>query len=411
MKKNEKPKKESDKFFNLKDSYVKPKHRSEESLRRCRSARTIVKNPYRRSRMVADLDRLSEVEKEIRHIRGLSKPNSRLSVCVKQEQVRVALCIRDALKLIEAHVDVPIWDVSSSEYIASEAAEARRFEDFFDGVRSISDDDAAISLIMQSVHSFSLNGKYRRRIMSWEKGELLGSGSFGSVHEGFTDDGFFFAVKEVSLQDQGTQGKQSILQLEQFEHDNIVQYLGTDKDENRLYIFIELVTKGSLANLYQKYHLSDSQVSSYTRQILNGLTYLHERNVVHRDIKCANILVDAGGLAPTTNDVKSSKGTPFWVAPEVMNLKNNGYGLSADIWSLGCTVLEMLTRQPPYSHLEDMQALFRIGRGKLPSVPNSFSRDARDFILKCLQVNPNDRPTAAQLMEHPFVKRPLQTSR
>lgn len=71
MKKNEKPKKESDKFFNLKDSYVKPKHRSEESLRRCRSARTIVKNPYRRSRMVADLDRLSEVEKEIRHIRVL----------------------------------------------------------------------------------------------------------------------------------------------------------------------------------------------------------------------------------------------------------------------------------------------------------------------------------------------------
>ncbi|KDO46172.1 hypothetical protein CISIN_1g046714mg, partial [Citrus sinensis] len=196
----------------------------------------------------------------------------------------------------------------------------------------------------------------------------------------------------------------------QFEHDNIVQYIGTEKDENRLYIFLELVKKGSLANLYQKYHLSDSQVSSYTRQILNGLTYLHERNVVHREIKCANILVDASGLATTTNDVKSFEGTPFWVAPEVVNLKNNGYGLSADIWSLGCTVLEMLTHQPPYSHLEDMQALFRIGRGKLPSVPNSLSRDARDFILKCLQVNPNDRPTAAQLMEHPFVKRPLQTS-
>ncbi|KAK9217210.1 hypothetical protein WN943_005835 [Citrus x changshan-huyou] len=191
----------------------------------------------------------------------------------------------------------------------------------------------------------------------------------------------------------------------QFEHDNIVQYLGTEKDENRLYIFLELVKKGSLANLYQKYHLSDSQVSSYTRQILNGLTYLHERNVVHRQGKSQLM------RATTTNDVKSFEGTPFWVAPEVVNLKNNGYGLSADIWSLGCTVLEMLTHQPPYSHLEDMQALFRIGRGKLPSVPNSLSRDARDFILKCLQVNPNDRPTAAQLMEHPFVKRPLQTSR
>ncbi|GAY58434.1 hypothetical protein CUMW_186940 [Citrus unshiu] len=96
---------------------------------------------------------------------------------------------------------------------------------------------------------------------------------------------------------------------------------------------------------------------------------------------------------------------------KVVNLKNDGYGLTADIWSLGCTVLEMITHRPPYSHLEGKQALFRIGRGALPPVPNSLSRDARDFILKCLQVNPNDRPTAAQLMEHPFVKRPLQISR
>ncbi|GAY53618.1 hypothetical protein CUMW_150510 [Citrus unshiu] len=283
--------------------------------------------------------------------------------------------------------------------------------------------DLAVRLIKEPVYNVSPNGKFRRRIMSWQKGELLGSGSFGTVYEGYTDDGFFFAVKEVSLQDQGTQGKQSILQLEQeilllsrFEHENIVQYFGTDKDENRLFIFLELVTKGSLANLYQKYHLMDSQVSAYTRQILNGLNYLHEQNVVHRDIKCANILVDASGSvkladfglakATTMNDVKSCKGTPFWMAPE-----NRGYGLTADIWSLGCTVLEMLTRQPPYSHLEGMQALFRIGKGEPPLVPNSLSGDARDFILKCLQVNPNDRPTAAQLMEHPFVKRPLQKSR
>ncbi|KAH9751982.1 protein kinase domain-containing protein [Citrus sinensis] len=261
--------------------------------------------------------------------------------------------------------------------------------------------DLAVRLIKEPVYNVSPNGKFRRRIMSWQKGELLGSGSFGTVYEGYTDDGFFFAVKEVSLQDQGTQGKQSILQLEQeilllsrFEHENIVQYFGTDKDENRLFIFLELVTKGSLANLYQKYHLMDSQVSAYTRQILNGLNYLHEQNVVHRwnllekllffillpfkfsffviclfpfsrDIKCANILVDASGSvkladfglakATTMNDVKSCKGTPFWMAPEVVNLKNRGYGLTADIWSLGCTVLEMLTRQPPYSHLEGVR--------------------------------------------------------
>ncbi|GKU87703.1 hypothetical protein SLEP1_g2062 [Rubroshorea leprosula] len=239
-------------------------------------------------------------------------------------------------------------------------------------------------------------------------------------------DGFFFAVKEVSLLDQGSQGRQSIFQLEQeiellsqFEHENIVQYYGTDKDESKLYIFLELVTKGSLLNLYQRYNLRDSQVSFYTRQILHGLKYLHDRNVVHRDIKCANILVDANGsvklsdfgLAKATklNDVKSCKGTAFWMAPEVVNLRNQGYGLAADIWSLGCTVLEMLTREVPYSHLECMQALFRIGKGEPPPVPDSLSKDARDFILRCLQVNPNNRPTAVQLLHHPFVKRPPPT--
>ncbi|XP_004299967.1 PREDICTED: mitogen-activated protein kinase kinase kinase 1-like [Fragaria vesca subsp. vesca] len=286
-----------------------------------------------------------------------------------------------------------------------------------------------IAVRVEPIHSiFSPNGKFRRSVSSsWQRGHLLGSGSYGTVYEGFTDDGFFFAVKEVSLLDQGAQGKQSLLQLEQeihllsqFEHDNIVQYLGTDKDETKLYIFLELVTKGSLASLYSKYVLRDSQVSVFTRQILSGLIYLHDRNVLHRDIKCANILVDASGsvkladfgLAKATklNDVKSCKGSAYWMAPEVVNRRNRGYGLAADIWSLGCAVLEMLTRQPPYSHLEGMQALFQIGSGQPPVVPDFLSRDARDFILKCLQVNPNNRPTAAQLLNHSFLKRPQTSS-
>ncbi|KAL6984461.1 mitogen-activated protein kinase kinase kinase [Sarracenia purpurea var. burkii] len=287
-------------------------------------------------------------------------------------------------------------------------------------------DDDSSSTTTEPMSNISPNDRFRRIITHWEKGELLGRGSFGSVYEGIADGGFFIAVKEVSLLDQGDLGKQSIHQLEQeiallslFEHENIVQYYGTDKDESNLYIFLELVTKGSLLQLYQKYHLQDSTVSSYTRQILHGLKYLHERNVVHRDIKCANILVDASGsvkladfgLAKVTklNDVKSCKGTPFWMAPEVVRRNNHGYGLAADIWSLGCTVLEMLTRQIPYSHLESMQALFRIGKGEPPHVPDFLSREARDFILNCLQVDPNARPTASQLLDHPFVKRPLPT--
>ncbi|XP_065870299.1 mitogen-activated protein kinase kinase kinase 1-like [Euphorbia lathyris] len=312
--------------------------------------------------------------------------------------------------------------VGENEILPEPSCSSQSNDDYSDGENGEHDTPGAI---MQIVHCVSPNAKFRRNINSWQKGELLGSGSFGTVFEGYTDDGFFFAVKEVSLLDQGSQGKQSILQLEQeisllrdFEHENIVRYLGTDKDGAKLYIFLELATKGSLARLYQKYHLRDSQVSAYTRQILNGLRYLHDRGVVHRDIKCANILVDANGsvkladfgLAKATqsNDIKSCKGTAFWMAPEVVNLRNRTYGLAADIWSLGCSVLEMLTGRPPYSHLEGMQALFRIGRGEPPLVPDSLSKDAQDFIRKCLQVNPNDRPTAVQLLDHPFVKRPIQ---
>ncbi|CAA7026689.1 unnamed protein product [Microthlaspi erraticum] len=263
-------------------------------------------------------------------------------------------------------------------------------------------------------------------ITSWQKGQLLGRGSFGSVYEGFSGDGDFFAVKEVSLLEQGSQAQDCIQQLEgeiellsQLQHQSIVRYRGTAKDGSNLYIFLELVSQGSLLKLYRRYRLRDSVVSVYTRQILDGLRYLHGKGCIHRDIKCANILVDASGavkladfgLAKVSklNDVKSCRGSPFWMAPEVINpRRTGGYGISADIWSLGCTVLEMLTGQIPYCKLEShVQAMFQIGRGVLPEISDTLSTDSQDFILKCLKVNPEERPTAAELLNHPFVRRPL----
>ncbi|KMZ74116.1 hypothetical protein ZOSMA_135G00450 [Zostera marina] len=251
-----------------------------------------------------------------------------------------------------------------------------------------------------------------REIMNWSKGRELGRGSFGTVYEAINHDGFFFAVKEVSLLDQGVNAQQSIQQLEQeiallsdFKQDNIVRYLGTEKEEAKLYIFIDLVTQGSLASLYQNYRLQDSHVSEYTRQILNGL----------KDIKCANILVDANGCVKLADfglakqfdkmqDLKSCKGSVYWMAPEVVKPKQ-GYGTPADIWSLGCTVFEMLTGKPPYSDLEWTSALFKIGRGERPAIPEDLSTDARDFINQCVQVKPTDRPSSKELLGHPFVKK------
>ncbi|KAB2617223.1 protein suppressor of npr1-1 [Pyrus ussuriensis x Pyrus communis] len=196
------------------------------------------------------------------------------------------------------------------------------------------DDDSSSTTTVSPNERISQNGRLNCIITHWEKGYLLGSGSFGSVYEAISDGGCFFAVKEVSLLDKGSQGKQRVYQLEQeiallsqFEHHNIVQYYGAQKDESNLYIFLELVAEGSLQKLYKTYPLADSHASEYTRQILHGLKYLHDRKVVHRDIKCANVLVHVNGsvkladfgLAKTIqnmNDIKSCQGTAFWMAPE-----------------------------------------------------------------------------------------------
>lgn len=270
----------------------------------------------------------------------------------------------------------------------------------------------------------SCRGRVKRSIGEWIKGKQIGSGSFGTVYEAMNVTGDFFAVKEVSLLDQGGNAQQCISQLEQeiallsqFEHENIVQYYGTDKKDAKLFIFIEYVTQGSLVSLYQKYRLQDSQVSAYTKQILKGLNYLHERDIVHRDIKCANILINADGTVKVAdfglakqmsnlNGLKSCKGSVYWMAPEVVK-PTKPYGPAADIWSLGCTVIEMLTQRLPFPDTEWIQVIFRVGKGEGPPIPNDLSEDARDFIVQCVQSNPEKRPTASQLLEHPFVNRPL----
>ncbi|WVZ73474.1 hypothetical protein U9M48_021775 [Paspalum notatum var. saurae] len=144
-----------------------------------------------------------------------------------------------------------------------------------------------------------------------------------------------------------------ILLLSQLEHKNIVQYFGAKKEETVLSIFLEFVSEGSLVSVYEKYQLEESTISAYTRQILVGLAYLHH----HNDIKCANILLDLNGTVKVGDfglakqikvwkQKRSCAGSVYWMAPEV--IRGAPYGRSADIWSLGCTVLEMLIQRPPY---------------------------------------------------------------
>lgn len=255
---------------------------------------------------------------------------------------------------------------------------------------------------------------------TWVKGELLGSGSFGTVYEGVGSNGMFFAVKEVPLSDEGKSAKQAIMQLEQeiallseIQHINIVQYLGTEREDEKLYIFLELVSKGSLAKVYKQYDLFPDQIRAYTKQILYGLKYLHDRNIIHRDIKCANILVDTNGVVKLADFgmakevdkldmLKSCKGSAYWMAPEVIDPKKT-YNHAADIWSVGCTVLEMATGEPPFGDLEWHRALWKVGHGEAPPIPDELPADLRDFISNCLEVNVAKRPNCDILLTHPFI--------
>ncbi|KAK1438619.1 hypothetical protein QVD17_04428 [Tagetes erecta] len=253
----------------------------------------------------------------------------------------------------------------------------------------------------------------------WKKGQLLGQGSFGHVYLGFnSESGKMCAMKEVTLFSDDARSKASVQQLTQeirllscLRHPNIVQYYGSETVDKKLYIYLEYVAGGSVHKLLQDYgQFGEIAIRNYTRQILTGLAYLHSKNTVHRGIKGANILVDSNGcvkiadfgMAKHISGVSSSlsfKGSPYWMAPEIIGNSSNGFSLGVDIWSLGCTVIEMATTKPPCSQSEGI-----VNSKEVEDIPDHISDDGKDFILHCMQSTPSRRPTAAQLLDHPFVK-------
>lgn len=266
-------------------------------------------------------------------------------------------------------------------------------------------------------------------LSKWKKGRLLGRGSFGHVYTGFNSEGGqMCAIKEVRLVSDDHSSKESLKQLNQeinllsqLSHPNIVRYYGSELNDDTLSVCLEYVSGGSIHKLLQEYGaFKEPVIQNYTRQIVSGLAYLHGRNTVHRDIKGANILVettgeiklaDFGMAKHITNcsSMLSFKGSPYWMAPEVV-MNTNGYSLAVDIWSLGCTVLEMATSKPPWSQYEGVAAIFKIGNSKdMPEIPDHLSNDAKSFVRRCLQREPSARPTAAQLLEHPFIREQTTT--
>ncbi|KIJ44050.1 hypothetical protein M422DRAFT_252543 [Sphaerobolus stellatus SS14] len=250
----------------------------------------------------------------------------------------------------------------------------------------------------------------------WVKGASIGTGSSGNVYLATdSSSGLLMAVKQVELPTGSTpneEHKKSTLHaylelLKQLQHQNVVQYIDSYSDEVYLNIFLEYIPGGSVASLLKNYGaFEESLVCSFVRQTLQGLVYLHERDITHGDIKGASILVDNKGTVKLSGFAmnRPSASSLFWVAPEVV--RQTAYTQKADVWSLGCLVIEMFTGEHPWPQLTQMQAVFQIGsEGARPAFPSDISSNAEDFLSKTFEVEHTIRPSAAQLLQHPWTNR------
>ncbi|KAJ0740103.1 putative protein kinase STE-STE-Pl family [Helianthus annuus] len=253
-------------------------------------------------------------------------------------------------------------------------------------------------------------------------GDEIGKGAYGRVYKGLDlENGDFVAIKQVSLENIAQEDLNIIMQeidlLKNLNHKNIVKYLGSLKTKAHLHIILEYVENGSLANIIKPNKFGpfpESLVAVYIAQVLEGLVYLHEQGVIHRDIKGANILTTKEGLVKladfgvatklTEADVNTHSvvGTPYWMAPEVIEM--SGVCAASDIWSVGCTVIELLTCVPPYYDLQPMPALFRIVQDENPPIPDSLSPGITSFLRQCFKKDARLRPDAKTLLSHPWIQ-------
>uniref|UniRef100_A0A7N6ARG3 non-specific serine/threonine protein kinase n=1 Tax=Anabas testudineus TaxID=64144 RepID=A0A7N6ARG3_ANATE len=249
--------------------------------------------------------------------------------------------------------------------------------------------------------------------------EKLGEGSYGCVFKAnYKETGEIVAIKQVPVESDLQEIIKEISIMQQCNSPHVVRYYGSYFKNSDLWIVMEYCGAGSVSDIIRIRNktLTEEEIATILQSTLKGLEYLHFMRKIHRDIKAGNILLNtegqakladfgvAGQLTDTMAKRNTVIGTPFWMAPEV--IQEIGYNCVADIWSLGITGIEMAEGKPPYADIHPMRAIFMIPTNPPPTFrnPDLWSPAFQDFVSQCLVKNPENRATATQLLQHPFIK-------
>ncbi|CAB4257188.1 similar to Saccharomyces cerevisiae YAR019C CDC15 Protein kinase of the Mitotic Exit Network that is localized to the spindle pole bodies at late anaphase [Maudiozyma barnettii] len=246
--------------------------------------------------------------------------------------------------------------------------------------------------------------------------QVVGKGSYGVVYRAVNKKSKqTVAIKEINY-DNDEELSEIMIEidlLKNLNHINIVKYHGFIQKSSNLYIILEYASHGSLKSLFAKRpnkRLEENETTIYIKQTLHGLNYLHEQGVIHRDIKAANLLLDANNVVKladfgvstmVNNTAMTLAGSLNWMAPEIIT--NKGASTLSDIWSLGATVVELMTGNPPFHNLIDINIYYAIENDKYYP-PDSLPDKCKHFLKQCFHKSMYRRPTAAQLLKHPWLR-------